>query len=103
MLALKEDVRTEDDLKNKLAQAFLDTFSFKDDPQYGFTLSSGIKSQYYVDCKVLMANPPHRKLVAQLAFEKISKLPIHSSRLMISWMAIALRTDSSVGVVTASS
>ena len=54
-------------LKDDLARAFITTQSFKWDPAAGFKLASGITSPYYVDCRVLMAHPAPRHLVAQLA------------------------------------
>jgi orotate phosphoribosyltransferase len=58
-----------------LARAFVSTQSFKWNPA-GFTLASGIVSPYYVDCRVLMAHPEPRLLVAQQAFELIRDLPV---------------------------
>jgi orotate phosphoribosyltransferase len=58
-----------------LAQAFLSTQSFKWDPS-GFKLASGIVSPYYVDCRVLMAHPEPRHLVAEVAFDAIRDLPL---------------------------
>ena len=63
-------------LKKDLANAFLSTHAFKWDPVNVFTLASGIKSPYYVDCRVLLAHPGPRQLVAQLAAEHLSRLKI---------------------------
>ncbi|MEY4704626.1 MAG: Orotate phosphoribosyltransferase [Nitrospirota bacterium] len=57
--------------KQQLARAFHDTQSFKWDPGIGFTLASGLKSPFYVDCRSLMAHPGSRRLVAQLAYESL--------------------------------
>lgn len=62
-------------LKDDLARAFITTDSFKTDPT-GFKLASGIISPYYVDCRLLMAYPGPRHLVAQLAVQSINDLMI---------------------------
>lgn len=62
-------------LKEDLAKAFLATQSFKRDQTAGFKLASGVMSPFYVDCRVLMAHPGPRHLVAQLAFQAIKDLP----------------------------
>ncbi|MGH7205970.1 MAG: orotate phosphoribosyltransferase [Nitrospiraceae bacterium] len=62
-------------LKEDLARAFLTTHSFKWDQTTGFKLASGVISPFYVDCRVLMAHPAPRNLVAQLAFQAIKDLP----------------------------
>jgi orotate phosphoribosyltransferase len=62
-------------LKNDLARAFLTTQSFRTNPA-GFKLASGAISPYYVDCRVLMAHPGPRSLVAQLAVTIIQELTI---------------------------
>ena len=62
-------------LKDDLARAFLTTQSFKTNPA-GFKLASGVMSPYYVDCRVLMAHPGPRSLVAQLATTMIQDVTI---------------------------
>lgn len=62
-------------LKNDLARAFLTTHSFRTNPA-GFKLASGAMSLYYVDCRVLMAYPGPRLLVAQLAATMIQDLTV---------------------------
>jgi orotate phosphoribosyltransferase len=62
-------------LKIDLARAFLTTQSFRTNPA-GFKLASGAMSPYYVDCRVLMAHPGARLLVAQLAASLIHDLTI---------------------------
>ena len=57
--------------KADLAAAFLKTGAFKWDPDRGLKLASGVMSPYYVDCRVLLAHPGPRALVAALAFEAI--------------------------------
>ncbi|MBM4125474.1 MAG: orotate phosphoribosyltransferase [Nitrospira sp.] len=63
-------------LKDDLAKAFVTTQSFKWDPAGGFKLASGATSPFYVDCRVLMAHPGPRHLVAQLAFEQLKSLSL---------------------------
>ncbi len=63
-------------VRNELAKAFIATHSFKWDKDKGFKLASGATSPFYVDCRVLMAHPGPRALVAQLAFEAMSNLPV---------------------------
>ncbi len=62
--------------KDALAKAFITTQSFKWDKDKGFKLASGATSPFYVDCRVLMAHPGPRALVAQLAFEAMKDLPV---------------------------
>lgn len=62
------------DLKAELISLFLKTKSFKHDPVNKFKLSSGIESEFYVDCKALMSHPQAFGLVAQLASDKIKGL-----------------------------
>ena len=61
--------------KTDLATAFIETRSFKWDKDKGFKLASGATSPFYVDCRVLMAHPGPRALVAQLAFDALKDLP----------------------------
>ena len=63
-------------LKTDLAKAFIGTRSFKWDREKGFKLASGATSPFYVDCRVLMAHPGPRALVAQLAFDAMKDLPV---------------------------
>jgi orotate phosphoribosyltransferase len=62
--------------KHNLLRAFHQTRSFKWDPENGFTLASGVKSPFYVDCRTLMADPAARHEVARLAWPLISRLEI---------------------------
>lgn len=62
--------------KHDLAKAFVTTQSFKWDTAKGFKLASGATSPFYVDCRVLMAHPGPRALVAQLAFDAMKDLPV---------------------------
>ena len=59
-------------LKIELMKAFHETQSFKWDPDTGFTLASGLKSPFYVDCRSLMAYPGSRRLVGQLAHDALA-------------------------------
>ena len=63
-------------VKESLAKAFVTTQSFKWDKDKGFKLASGATSPFYVDCRVLMAHPGPRALVAQLAFDAMNNLPV---------------------------
>ena len=63
-------------VKDDLANAFITTRSFKWDKDKGFTLASGATSPFYVDCRVLMAHPGPRALVARLAFDAMKDLPV---------------------------
>lgn len=77
-------------LKEDLARAFLATQSFKWTPDGGFKLASGAVSPYYVDCRILMAHPAPRHLVARLAFEHLKALEFDSiGGLEIGAIAIA--------------
>jgi len=64
-------------LKEDLATAFYETQSFKWDPGAGFTLASGLRSPFYVDCRSLMAHPGSRRLVAQLAYEALRPIELN--------------------------
>jgi orotate phosphoribosyltransferase len=63
-------------IRDDLARAFHDTQSFKWNPIEQFTLASGQKSPFYVDCRALMAHPGSRRLVGQLACEALADVPI---------------------------
>jgi orotate phosphoribosyltransferase len=63
-------------VRDDLARAFHETQSFKWNPIKQFTLASGQKSPFYVDCRSLMAHPGSRRLVGQLAYEALSELSI---------------------------
>jgi orotate phosphoribosyltransferase len=64
-------------LKEDLAKAFHETQSFKWDPGAGFTLASGMRSPFYVDCRSLMAHPGSRRFVAQLAYEALRPIELN--------------------------
>ena len=61
-----------------LSQAFWTHEAFKWEPVQGFRLASGATSPYYVDCRVLLAHPDSRWLVAGLAFSQIHKLNLQA-------------------------
>lgn len=59
--------------KDELIGAFHQLGAFQWNPKEGFRLASGIISPYYVDCRIILAYPRPRYLVAQLAFEKLKE------------------------------
>jgi orotate phosphoribosyltransferase len=59
------------DLKGDLIKYFLDSKSFK---QGRFKLSSGEESEFYVDCKTVVADPMALNLVGKYGFEKIKNI-----------------------------
>ena len=63
-------------IKDDLARAFHQTQSFKWEPIKQFTLASGEKSPFYVDCRSLMAHPGPRRLVGQLAYDALAEAEI---------------------------
>lgn len=63
-------------LQDDLIAAFHKTQAFKWDPEGRFKLASGLLSQFYVDCRTLMAFPHARHLVARLAYEAIKDLDV---------------------------
>jgi orotate phosphoribosyltransferase len=63
-------------VSSQLVKAFYDTRSFKWDQDKGFKLASGQISPFYVDCRVLLAHPGARRLVAQLAHEALQPLAL---------------------------
>lgn len=62
------------DLRVELIEYFKKTNSFQHNPPKKFQLSSGIESEFYVDCKTLMGDPIARVKVAKYAFEKLAGL-----------------------------
>lgn len=62
--------------REALAEAFTATQSFQWDREKGFTLASGLKSPFYVDCRSLMAHPGSRRLVASLAYEALRSVEL---------------------------
>lgn len=60
--------------KNALIQTFHQLEAFKWNPQEDFRLASGKTSPYYVDCRIVLAHPHSRHLVAQLAYSLLKSL-----------------------------
>ncbi len=73
---MERDPRRVAQLREELARTFHATQSFKWDPSGGFRLASGLTSPFYVDCRVLMAHPGARRLVAELALEALNGIEI---------------------------
>ena len=63
--------------KDALLQAFHDLEAFKWNAKEGFRLASGKTSPYYVDCRIVLAHPYSRHLVAQLAFDLLKTQDFH--------------------------
>ena len=63
--------------KDALIQAFHDLEAFKWNTRESFRLASGKTSPYYVDCRIVLAHPYSRHLVAQLAFDRLKKFDFH--------------------------
>ena len=63
--------------KDTLLQAFHDLEAFKWNAHEGFRLASGKTSPYYVDCRIVLAHPYSRHLVAQLAFDLLKTKVFH--------------------------
>lgn len=59
------------DLKSDLIDYFKKTNSFKHDPVNKFRLSSGIESEFYVDCKTVVSDPVALANIGKFSFEKI--------------------------------
>ncbi len=55
--------------KDELIEAFHRLGAFQWNPKEGFRLASGMISPYYVDCRIILAHPRPRYLVAQLAYQ----------------------------------
>lgn len=62
------------ELKTQLIQYFLNTKSFKHDPVNKFRLSSGVQSDFYVDCKTVVADPIALAKIGEYSFEKLKNL-----------------------------
>lgn len=60
--------------KLSLIEAFHQLEAFKWNPREGFRLASGNISPYYVDCRIVLAHPHSRHLVAQLAYDLLKPL-----------------------------
>ena len=77
-IAAVPQTMTDSKWKSALVQAFFETQSFRHDPEQGFTLASGLVSPFYVDCRMLMADPRARRLVAEAAWERLRGRPFTS-------------------------
>ncbi len=62
-------------MKNELIKLFKDTGAFKIGD---FTLSSGKKSDFYVDCRKISLHPQGAKLIGKIILEKIKGLKVDS-------------------------
>ncbi|MEA3494044.1 MAG: orotate phosphoribosyltransferase [Candidatus Margulisiibacteriota bacterium] len=62
-------------MKNELIKLFKDTGAFR---VGDFTLSSGKKSDFYVDCRKISLHPQGAKLIAKIILEKIKGLKVDS-------------------------
>ncbi len=62
------------DLKTDLIEYFLNTNSFKHDPINKFRLSSGVQSDFYVDCKTVVADPIALAKIGEYSFQKLKGL-----------------------------
>jgi orotate phosphoribosyltransferase len=62
------------DLKAELIEHFKKTKSFKHDPINKFRLSSGVLSDFYVDCKPVVADPILLAKIGEYSFEKVKNL-----------------------------
>ena len=60
--------------KLSLIKAFHQLNAFQWNPREGFRLASGNISPYYVDCRIVLAHPHSRHLVAQLAYDLLKIL-----------------------------
>lgn len=62
------------DIKAELIEYFKKTSSFKHDPVNKIRLSSGIESEFYVDCKTVVADPIAMAKIGEYSFEKVKSL-----------------------------
>lgn len=67
-------VLTMPDIKAELIEYFKKTNSFKHDPTNKFRLSSGVQSEFYVDCKTVVADPIELARIGEYSFEKVKNL-----------------------------
>ena len=64
------------DVKQALVRAFVETGAFQWDKSSPFVLASGVKSEYYVDCRRFLSDPANCLLVAEAAHSLVSSLGI---------------------------
>jgi orotate phosphoribosyltransferase len=62
------------DIKAELIEYFKKTSSFKHDPVNKIRLSSGIESEFYLDCKTVVADPIALAKIGEYSFEKVKSL-----------------------------
>ena len=54
--------------KEALARAFIETGAFQWNESKPFVLASGVKSEYYIDCRRMLSDPANCVLIAQAAY-----------------------------------
>ena len=62
--------------KQALARAFVETGAFQWDASKPYVLASGVKSEYYVDCRRFLSDPAHCVLIAEAAYSLVASLGI---------------------------
>lgn len=62
--------------KQLLARAFVETGAFQWDASKPFVLASGVKSEYYVDCRRFLSDPANCVLIAEAAYSLVASLGI---------------------------
>lgn len=69
---------TDKNSNKEKALKFLFRNSFKFNPDNPFPLASGIKSPYYIDCKISFSYPEIRKIFGELIYEVIPNTEINA-------------------------
>jgi orotate phosphoribosyltransferase len=67
-------VQTMQNLKTDLMEHFLNTNSFKHDPINKFTLFSGVQSDFYIDCRTVVADPLALAKIGEYSYQKVKSL-----------------------------
>ncbi len=62
--------------KESLARTFVETKAFQWDVSKPFVLASGVKSEYYVDCRRFLSDPANCSLIAEAAYSLVASLGI---------------------------
>ncbi len=62
--------------KKALARSFVETGAFQWDESKPFVLASGVKSEYYVDCRRFLSDPANCVLIAEAAYSLVASLGI---------------------------
>lgn len=65
-------------ITKQLAKAFCTLQAFQWNTAEGFRLASGVVSPFYVDCRLVLAHPHSRHLVALSAFHRLQNVDIQS-------------------------